>query len=701
MSWIPFVYVLVGTVVSIVWMGLALGAVLNKMGMDSSRAWIPVMRWVAAAEAGRTSRLAVLIARSVSAAGIAILLVALALRGIQGTDISRPVALLTLAGGLLYGIGAFVGWIFWIIGAGTIGMRLNIGRGWTVLAALSPNLWAAIVGWANIGTPIPSDAIGRAASAGASSRSLTDAPPPTGAPAGSSIFGAGRSPAESLDEGFNTAPFATSDANAVRSASAWPTVAGDPAEAQPADAQPAAFPAASTTAPETPAHDSAPSAPQFPSAPAASEVPAASETPVAAEADAAPIAPAGIPAVPDVAAVPDVPAPPVAAPPTVNQAETASAPPLADAPASPAFIDAPPPSAPPAVDPNRPVSPYITAAIPQVPASIADAFGDAPIVRPEAEDDETVIEKIAPVPPATEPAPPAAPAPGEDTRISMLPPGWAQQDQQSKPAAAAESAAPLTPPPSALPPASPPARAEEPAPAVIDSVPSAAKADDDAEPAAVTADPEPFEKPEPFEPVERDTAGQESPEPVVLEPTPPPARPTPAGVWAPRSSELPQSDSAPAAAPTAVPPEPAPPISATPPPTPPAPAAAATDSDGDDHTVVAQRRRDVWVLEVIGGDSYPLPEGDVSIGRAAALNTDANHVGVNDTTRTMSKRHAKLRLVNGEWKVSDLGSTNGTFVRGQDGREVEIAPGHEAAVDGALLLGDLEARIVNQGSGRS
>lgn len=122
--------------------------------------------------------------------------------------------------------------------------------------------------------------------------------------------------------------------------------------------------------------------------------------------------------------------------------------------------------------------------------------------------------------------------------------------------------------------------------------------------------------------------------------------------------------------------------------------------DGNDFTVVARRRRDVWVLEVDGGDKYPLAEADVSIGRVAAGPFSGGHVGITDATRTMSKRHARLRLVDGAWMVSDLGSTNGTFVRGEDGREVEVAPGAEAVVDGVLLLGDLEARIVNQGSGR-
>lgn len=583
MTFIPFLYVLFAAITSIVWMGLALGAVLSKMGMASTRAWIPVLRWVAAAEAGRTSRTAVLIARSVSAGGVVLLLAGLLLRALQGTGVTPVAGYAVLVGAVAYGLGAFVGWIFWIIGAGTIGMRLNISGAWVVLAALSPNLWAAIVGWANIGTPIPSDAIGRAASsAAASSAAARESQAPgmaaQGAPVGgpTSVFGDGRPTPPPPTQGLNMKPFASVHPDA--SASAAPV-------------------------------------PPAPPAPPASPAATASPAPVPEESAPVPPAPSG-------PSVPLAPPAPYSAPPTDDATVVEAAPVVTPPPVSP-YISAPRAEA---ADVPRAVSPY-----------------DLHLDAPEPEDAETVIETAHPAPPiavpertVSTPEPTVAVPEGTDSGLAMLPPGWA--------------GAPTSEVPSAPSPVDPPV----------------------ASPAAPSA-------------------------------TPPPTRPAPIGVWA-----APGAASASGADSQAFPPAPAAPAEAR---------GAETDStetdsaetdgaetdgaetDGaDDHTVIAQRRREVWVLEVVGGDSYPLPEGQVTIGRAAATNADSQHIGVVDATRTMSKRHAALRLDGGSWKVSDLGSTNGTYLRAADGREVEVTVGNEVTVDGVLLLGDLEANIVNQGA---
>ncbi|WP_061963194.1 FHA domain-containing protein [Demequina aurantiaca] len=679
MSWIPFIYVLVATVVSIIWMGLALGAVLSKLGMESGRAWIPVLRWIAAAEAGRVSRVVVGIARSMSTLGILILLGALAMRGTQGDNITTMVAWLTLAGAALFALGAFVGWIFWIIGAGTIGMRLNIASGWTILAALSPNLWAAIVGWSKIGTPIPSDAIGKAASAAAAQRAFIDAPAPSGAP---SVFGSGAPTASPAVQGldtnpFDTTPFATkplgdeAPAEAAVLASPFPSVAeaaGDEAPAEDelsdnavptlrasqfvADAPPTGAPVVESSTPDSPTGVTRVEVPDDDSDLVMPPVPAGLEHPA----------------------------------PTSSYAS-------APAPSDAGTLDKPTFDQQPPADPARPVSPYITSAAPQQDSGIADSMNFEPelvvteeaFVVPELEDDETVIESIdAPSPVAEPPAPQTPPA-----NLSMLPPGWAG-DSAADAGSEQAPTAPVTPPPAPVSPYATPA----PVAAAPHPVPEPAPAPEPS--TAPNGDSEPAGAPEVESGVAEEPAQtpEQAPEPEAAPPTneaqsaaplvatPPPARPVPSGVWAAPGA------AAAAAAVTA--------------------AASSEESesdldeqDADDHTVIAQRRRDVWVLQVEGGDSYPLPEGEVSIGRAAPGTHDSSHVGVNDATRTMSKRHAKLRLVDGTWKVSDLGSTNGTFVRGMDGREVEVAPGSEVALDGTLLLGDLEALVVNQGSGRS
>ncbi|WP_430868073.1 FHA domain-containing protein [Demequina aurantiaca] len=577
MSWFPFTYVLFVTLVSIVWMGLALGSVLSKMGMASRQAWIPVVRWVAAAEAGRTSRIAVLVARTVSAVGIAVLLVGLALRGVQGDDVTALTGWLTLAGAGLFVLGALVGWVFWIIGAGTIGMRLNIASGWVVLAALSPNLWAAIVGWAKIGTPIPSDAIGRAASAGAGHSASADAPAENVAAvesvvATTSIFGDGRPPSPFM-AGSEAQPGATNvfDDRPFGAAGSWPAapLRNAPTPTSTPEPEPEPTPAPEPTpervpepartptlAPELkPSPEPAPAPTAEAAAEPASQVPTRREA--RAIADAEELAPATAPVVAPAPAPTSTPPSSATPTPLPNAEPAAKVPPMPVSPyavprASRDAADEPgtghPPTIPlPSVNPNpAPVSPYITGTLPQVPV----------------------------IPPVIPPAATAA-----DAR------SWAEPTRAAAVTRVADSTPPM----------------------------GASSASD--EPAEVTTEP--------------------------------------------------------------------------------------VQDDADDHTVITKRRRDVWVLEVDGGDSYPLPEDQITIGRSAAGTARASHVGVDDTTRTMSKQHAKLRLVDGAWLVTDVGSTNGTFVRGADGVEVEVSPGTEAPVDGVLLLGDLEARIVNQGSGRA
>ncbi|WP_062210448.1 FHA domain-containing protein [Demequina oxidasica] len=684
MSWIPFLSVLVATVVSIVWMGLALGAVLSKLGMDSGRAWIPVLRWVAAAEAGRVSRVVVGVARSISALGVAILLGSLAMRGMQGDDITNFVAWLTLAGAALFGLGAFVGWIFWIIGAGTIGMRLNIASGWTILAALSPNLWVAIVGWSKIGTPIPSDAIGKAASAAAAQRAFIDAPAPSGAPAGAtSVFGSGAPAASPAVRGLDTNPFDTTP------------FANKPLD----DAAPAAIPEPGPLASHFPsvampeADESGPDemltsqaeptlrASQFVADAPRSYAPVADTPKPEASVEATRVE------VPDDHSdlvMPAVPADLQEPAPTSSYA-SAPAPDDASTLDKPTFDQQPP------LDPSRPVSPYITAAAPQHNAGITDAMNFEPelvvpeesFVVPELEDDETVIESLevpSPTPeaPATQAAVP---------NLSMLPPGWpgdAGESVVDTQTPAATSPTPVSP--YATP--APLAGAPEPEPEPSSAPEPVLVPEREPEPTPAATEPEPT--PAATEPEPTPAATEPEPTPAATEPeaatplaaTPPPARPVPNGVWAAPGAAAAAVTAAADSSPEQM--EPAPDV-----------------DDADDHTVIAQRRRDVWVLQVEGGDSYPLLEDDVSIGRAAPGSPDGSHVGVNDATRTMSKRHAKLRLVDGVWKVSDLGSTNGTFVRGVDGREVEVAPGSEIVLDGTLLLGDLEALVVNQGSGRA
>jgi len=116
--------------------------------------------------------------------------------------------------------------------------------------------------------------------------------------------------------------------------------------------------------------------------------------------------------------------------------------------------------------------------------------------------------------------------------------------------------------------------------------------------------------------------------------------------------------------------------------------------DDDDATFFAKRRRARWVLRVVGAEEYDL-EDITTIGREG-LRPIPGVLPIIDDTRTMSKLHARLRREGDRWFVTDLGSTNGTFIRDRAGSELEVKAQSEAEVVGALLLGDLEAMIVDQ-----
>ena len=116
--------------------------------------------------------------------------------------------------------------------------------------------------------------------------------------------------------------------------------------------------------------------------------------------------------------------------------------------------------------------------------------------------------------------------------------------------------------------------------------------------------------------------------------------------------------------------------------------------DDDDETFFAKRRRARWILRVVGGEEYDL-EDITTIGREG-IRPIPGVLPIIDDTRTMSKLHARLRRESDNWFITDLGSTNGTFVRDPAGVELEVKAQSEAKVNGTLLLGDLEVVIVDQ-----
>jgi hypothetical protein len=82
-------------------------------------------------------------------------------------------------------------------------------------------------------------------------------------------------------------------------------------------------------------------------------------------------------------------------------------------------------------------------------------------------------------------------------------------------------------------------------------------------------------------------------------------------------------------------------------------------------------------------DRVPLPENERAVlGRSRACDRVI-------AEPTVSRMHALLRFADGRWWLSDLGSTNGTWVNGRPAlEEVEVVPGD------VIALGEATFRVV-------
>jgi hypothetical protein len=130
---------------------------------------------------------------------------------------------------------------------------------------------------------------------------------------------------------------------------------------------------------------------------------------------------------------------------------------------------------------------------------------------------------------------------------------------------------------------------------------------------------------------------------------------------------------------------------------PPSPVAADLD-----HTVVVARRHPVaWALVTDDGSMMPLTAASVVLGRApAGSGAGEQELAVPDATRTLSKVHARLDLVDGVWVVTDLVATNGVIVR-TDGADRLLDPGTSAPVSDRFMLGRVGLRLVALDDGTS
>lgn len=136
---------------------------------------------------------------------------------------------------------------------------------------------------------------------------------------------------------------------------------------------------------------------------------------------------------------------------------------------------------------------------------------------------------------------------------------------------------------------------------------------------------------------------------------------------------------------------------------------AAPDDDLDRTIVVAKPSRVTWSL-VLPDQTELVLQPDTIVGRrpgsgaAAAAGVSGatpatgesggvHLLAVPDSSRTLSKVHARLRLNGDEWTIEDLGSTNGVFLFDADGSDREIAAHTEVLAGRHFMLGTLEVRI--------
>ncbi|MFV0287585.1 MAG: hypothetical protein ACK5IM_14545, partial [Demequina sp.] len=679
-----FAPLVIALIIDLVWMGLALGAVLRKVGLPSWQAFVPVLRWMAAAQAARMSRLAVGLARGIALAGAVAAVVGLGVYVDQVDAAPAWARLALVVGSAVNVLGSLAGWVLWIYGSGTIELRLRAPAALSWVAAVSPPIWASIMGWGPYNMGGRTDDAARRASA------------PSDAPIRSSAVDAS-SFATGPDAATAASGWATPEQRAAQAPSPYappvaasasevpePFVPDAPAPQAPAPAGPEA------SAPEAPAPEAP--APEAPAEPApvtgswaavitddGTRTPSAPSAPVVEPRPES--EPAGL-ALPWSEPVPEVPAPatgefgaaePAATEPAVEEPPAFDT--AADAPESvaapndtQAFIGSLPPGwaagtvEPPAPEDAvmpRPTWASVTPPEPEVPVRVspfappepaAPPADLRPLSAPSADDVPTLsapsleaASAAIPLVTAADVVPVPEPETAPEAQSEPEPETAPEPELAVTDAAAAEPAAETPAEPAAEPVGAeePPADtfalspyltarrtaadAEGESDAAVDAAPERAT-----EPPAVTASVSPYgagpvdDAAEPDWLVEARRQAQASAPQSAAEETPAPA---PAAAPTP----LPRVEAANDALIT----------TAVLAPVPPAPVEAPdpAEADADDRTVIATRRRTVWRLKV-GTDTYDLPDSAVIIGRATA-SAAADRIGIADATRTMSKVHAR------------------------------------------------------------
>ncbi|MBP5803024.1 FHA domain-containing protein [Microbacterium maritypicum] len=119
-----------------------------------------------------------------------------------------------------------------------------------------------------------------------------------------------------------------------------------------------------------------------------------------------------------------------------------------------------------------------------------------------------------------------------------------------------------------------------------------------------------------------------------------------------------------------------------------------TDDDLDATVVVARKRGVRRVLVLDDGRRFSLSGASVVIGRNPVGDPGEQRLAISDTTRTLSKTHARLVVQEDEWRLTDLHATNGVVVVADDGAEMLLDPGESVIGTGRFILGEVGMHVV-------
>lgn len=117
--------------------------------------------------------------------------------------------------------------------------------------------------------------------------------------------------------------------------------------------------------------------------------------------------------------------------------------------------------------------------------------------------------------------------------------------------------------------------------------------------------------------------------------------------------------------------------------------------DDLDATVVVARRRGVRRSLVLDdGRKFSLSGASVVIGRNPIGEPGEQRLAISDTTRTLSKTHARLVVHDDEWRLTDLHATNGVVVVEENGTETLLDPGESVTGNGRFILGEVGMHVM-------